>query len=240
MSTRGHIDGFHMMVVGKYFDVVDDFCNAEMVNKKYRGMIDKYKYNPVPLNDERCRRLFHGVETQHLYSKDDEVWKDGCIKGHVWWYPVNYGDYRKRKGKSNKYKCVEYTRRNTTRRICNIPEGVNVLGDCCFMQRSVSSITIPSTVSVIGMECFNGCISLSSISIPSSVSVIGDQCFCMCSHLLSIIIPSSVCVIEKECFYGCRSLSSISIPSTVSVIGKECFYGCSLLSSITVPICQCD
>ena len=48
MSTRGHIDSFNMMVVGKYFERVDDFCNAEMVNKKYAGNNKKVQIQPNP------------------------------------------------------------------------------------------------------------------------------------------------------------------------------------------------
>ena len=73
MSTRGHIDRSHMMVVGTYFEGIDDFMNVEMVNRRYRGMTGMYKYNPVVLNDERSREMFSGLETQHLYSEEDRA-----------------------------------------------------------------------------------------------------------------------------------------------------------------------
>lgn len=88
MSTRGHIDDSHMMIVGKYFENVEDFMNVKMVNKKYRCITETYKYNPIPLNDERTRRMFSGIETQHLYSEEDNVWNDGEITRHVHWDPI--------------------------------------------------------------------------------------------------------------------------------------------------------
>ena len=68
MSTRGHIDRFNMMVVGRYFEDTDDFCNLEMVNTKYRDMTGRYKYNPITVNNKRSRMMFSGVETQHICS----------------------------------------------------------------------------------------------------------------------------------------------------------------------------
>ena len=62
-SQRGKIDYFHMMVVGKYFKTIDDFVNVEMVNKKYKEIILRYKYNPIPLTNERIRKLFSNIET---------------------------------------------------------------------------------------------------------------------------------------------------------------------------------
>ena len=83
MNTRGHIDNFNMMVIGKYFEEVDDFMNTEIVNKEYEELTERYKYNPIPLNDKISREMFSGIETQHVYSEDDRVMSDGNIKRHV-------------------------------------------------------------------------------------------------------------------------------------------------------------
>ena len=100
---------------------------------------------------------------------------------------------------------------------------------------SLTSITIPSSVTSIGGSAFYGCTSLTSITIPESVTSIGSYAFYGCSSLTSVTIPDSVTSIEWGAFSGCSSLTSITIPDSVTSIGEWAFYGCSSLTSITIP-----
>ena len=88
---------------------------------------------------------------------------------------------------------------------------------------SLSSISIPDSVTSIGFCAFNGCTSLSSISIPDSVTRIGDNAFAFCDSLTAADIGSSVTSIGTWAFYCCRSLVSVSIPDSVIYIGTEAF-----------------
>ena len=100
---------------------------------------------------------------------------------------------------------------------------------------SLTSISIPSSVTSIGNGAFNECRSLTFINIPSSVTSIGEYAFRGCSALTSINIPSSVTSIETGAFNECSSLPSINIPSSVTSIGWYAFDGCSSLPSINIP-----
>ena len=102
-----------------------------------------------------------------------------------------------------------------------------------------SKLTIPEKangyrVTSIGDSAFFTCWSLSSITIPNSVTSIGSYAFYRTS-LSSITIPNSVTSIEDYAFFTCFSLSSITIPNSVTSIGNSAFYKCSSLSSITIP-----
>ena len=118
-----------------------------------------------------------------------------------------------------------------------IGTGVTTIGPFSFQYcYSLSSITIPNTVTSIGgTYAFNGCYSLQSITIPDSVTTIGTYAFYQCYSLQSITIPNGVTSIGNYTFSRCSSLSSITIPNTVISIGNYAFYGCSSLSSITIP-----
>ena len=55
------------------------------------------------------------------------------------------------------------------------------LVDKCFQDCSgLTSITIPSSVTSLGVACFEGCSGLTSITIPSSVTSLGNSCFKLC------------------------------------------------------------
>ena len=96
------------------------------------------------------------------------------------------------------------------------------------------SYIIPNSVTNIGDEAFDCCVSLTSINIPDSVTNIGNKAFSSCASLTSINIPDSVTNIGNEAFWGCESLTSINIPNSVTNIGDKAFESCSL-TSINIP-----
>ena len=99
---------------------------------------------------------------------------------------------------------------------------------------SLTSVTIPNSVTSIDSHAFFGCSSLTSISIPDSVTSIGYAAFRGCSSLTSVTIPNSVTSIGDEAFYGCSSLTSITIPDSVTSIGYKAFNGCSSLTGVYI------
>ena len=64
---------------------------------------------------------------------------------------------------------------------------------------------------VIGNQAFDGCSSLTSLTLPSSVTSIGGSAFSGCSGLTSLTLPSSVTSIGESAFSGCSGLSSIYV-----------------------------
>ena len=110
------------------------------------------------------------------------------------------------------------------------------IGDSAFEGcTSLTSITLPDSVTSIGSGAFIGCSSLTSITIPDSVTCIGDSAFEDCTSLTSITIPDSVTSLGNSAFSGCASLASITIPDSVTSIGDDAFRECSSLTSITIP-----
>ena len=91
------------------------------------------------------------------------------------------------------------------------------------------------TLTYIGDRAFEFCSSLTSVTIPNSVTRIGDWAFQGCYSLTSVTIPNSVTSIGKAAFKGCKSLKSVTIPNSVTSIGISAFRGCSSLTSVTIP-----
>ena len=97
---------------------------------------------------------------------------------------------------------------------------------------SLTSITIPDSVTSIGERAFDGCSSLTSRTIGNGVISIGEKAFDGCSSLTSITIPDGVTSIGSHAFYGCSSLTSITIPDGVTSIGSYAFYDCNSLKTV--------
>ena len=100
---------------------------------------------------------------------------------------------------------------------------------------SLTSITIPDSVTSIGSDAFYFCDSLTNVTIPNSVTSIGERTFSNCESLTSVTIGNSVTSIGGYVFSNCNSLTSVTIPNSVTSIGQSAFYECSSLTSITIP-----
>ncbi|EAX94931.1 surface antigen BspA-like [Trichomonas vaginalis G3] len=76
---------------------------------------------------------------------------------------------------------------------------------------NIEEIIIPTNIEIIGNECFSET-SISYISIPDSVTTLSTQCFSGCSQLdhVDISSTSGLTTIMGSIFEGCTSLSYIS------------------------------
>ena len=72
---------------------------------------------------------------------------------------------------------------------CTIPDSVTSIGERAFYSCTIESIVIPDSVTSIGERAFDST-NLTSISISNSVTSIGDQAFEDCSFLQSIVVDS--------------------------------------------------
>ena len=61
----------------------------------------------------------------------------------------------------------------------------------------------------IGSSAFAYCTSLTSVTIPNSVTSIGSSAFSSCNNLTSIVIPDSVTSIGNSAFYKCTGIEEI-------------------------------
>ena len=108
--------------------------------------------------------------------------------------------------------------------------GANIVSNT--YQDGKGVIVFDDDVKFIGMMAFKNDSTLTSISIPESVTVIHMTSFYNCTSLSSITIPMGVTDIKERAFHSCTSLKSIIIPNSVVAIGDRAFANCTSLTSI--------
>ena len=113
------------------------------------------------------------------------------------------------------------------------------------------SVKLGANIKTIGGEAFVNS-GIKEITIPSTVTDVGHQCFKNCRNLYSVKWISD-CAIPYECFMGCRSLKQfdfskckgiegwafsfsgikeITIPNNVELIKEGTFFHCEMLEKV--------
>ena len=111
---------------------------------------------------------------------------------------------------------------------------------------SLTSVTIPDSVTGIGNYAFKGCTSLTNIHVDANninyKSIDGNLYskdgktliqYAVGKTDTSFTIPDSVTNIDWYAFYNCTSLTNVTIPNSVTNIGDYAFFKCLSLSNIT-------
>lgn len=180
-------------------------------------------------------------DTYHIVTFGPKYGYVGDIKvGSTYVYVYQSGEYDYMIGSVNYYsRCAVICNYRGKGGSVTIPSSIDNLPVRGLYQtftydNTITEITIPNSVTIIGEMVFRECHSLTSVTIPNSVTSIGDEAFSTCSRLTSINIPNSIQSIGKEAFYKCYDLPSIEIPDSVTSIGEGAFDWCQNLTSLKI------
>jgi hypothetical protein len=122
----------------------------------------------------------------------------------------------------------------------SIPNSVEYLAG--FSRNKISTITIPSSVTTIGLSAFSNN-PLTDVQIPDSVATIEEWAF-LNTYLSDVVIPSSVKTIKAGAFAKNLRLKTISVPDKLESLGANVFdetpalhtiYYCGNLAGFPIP-----
>ena len=129
----------------------------------------------------------------------------------------------------------------------NIPKTSAIPASCFESCQSLKSVTIPETVTSIGVQAFSGCSSIGSVNIPAAVTHIGAKAFYNCSSVTAYTVTSGNTGYKAEngvlyTYDGTtliqyplgKSDTSFTVPSSAVTIGNGAF-GFSKLQKVTLP-----
>ncbi|MBQ6978640.1 MAG: leucine-rich repeat domain-containing protein [Paludibacteraceae bacterium] len=134
---------------------------------------------------------------------------------------------------------------------------VTSIGEKAFLGTSLSSISMPNTITSIrnaafydhrGItelalpnlqsvenEAFRYCVTLQRVIFPECLQQLGIIVFQRCLGLKEIQFPQSMTSIPPYTLYACTSLEHLDLPPALTNISHECFYACFSLKSISIP-----
>ena len=99
-----------------------------------------------------------------------------------------------------------------------IPEGVEIIHHSAFYRSKLASVSLPSTLKIIGSGAFSTSTDLTSCSLlPEGLEYIGESAF-ESTKLTSVTLPKSLRILGKMAFVCCDELVEINIPEGLEVI----------------------
>ncbi|MBQ6829582.1 MAG: leucine-rich repeat domain-containing protein [Clostridia bacterium] len=130
-----------------------------------------------------------------------------------------------------------------------IPEGVtSIAADVFFFSKTLTSITIPKTLTRIGPRAFERCQQLKAVFVSDLVSWMNvkfgdygsspvryaDSIYINGELLTHLVVPEEVLQINNATF-ACASITKITIPYGRTTINDHAFANCPSLVSVSIP-----
>ncbi len=100
---------------------------------------------------------------------------------------------------------------------------------------TITSITLPETLTNIGDYTFQGCTALATVNVPENVINIGKYAFHNCYLLSSKVVLKGVVTIGFGAFHSCYTISNLELGENLKNIGQNAFFGCSGIKTLTIP-----
>jgi hypothetical protein len=118
-----------------------------------------------------------------------------------------------------------------------LPLGLLLVPDrMCESLSTLVDVTLPDSITTLGMHAFDGCSSLTTITLPAALLDMGDHVFSMCKGLLTVDFPHfKGTELGHGVFQHCDVLEKIELPDGITTLKDMTFDSCPLLHTVTFP-----
>lgn len=120
----------------------------------------------------------------------------------------------------------------------------DIISEGAFKEASkLKSITLPSSITTIGIEAFSKCTQLVTVNFNDNITMIDERAFYGCSafqksnstaELANVVLPAKLALIEAQAFYQCSAIEKMTVGDALTEIGESAFEGCSKLADFVV------
>ena len=102
-----------------------------------------------------------------------------------------------------------------------------------LLDGTITSVTIPNSITSLRPYCFHNCSSLETVIAPT-VRSLYNYAFNNCGSLKNVTLSSNLGVVGQYAFCNCTSLESIDLGSDLETLNNYAFSGCTSLMNITI------
>ncbi|MBQ8387019.1 MAG: leucine-rich repeat domain-containing protein [Paludibacteraceae bacterium] len=123
--------------------------------------------------------------------------------------------------------------------------GLVEIKDQAFSYTNITSIEIPKSVTILGLNPFSYIPSLTKLSVkkghplfnsdPNSNAIIETATNTLVAGCRYSIVPNTITAVGKAAFMGCKGRTELSLPNSVKTINDSAYFGCIDLKSIDIP-----
>ncbi|ELP95298.1 hypothetical protein EIN_141400 [Entamoeba invadens IP1] len=244
------LDAFNFQIVAQHFCFSDDYLNAVLVCKKFACILDRFRYNPIPVTSTR---LFPCMETQYLYTDNDVELQN--IQHFVVLYPVDYSFVKSySKDTFHVFKNIRMTsddfpsqnsdqmenksssndsNENALLEELHQNRNIKILGNGFMGILNIKDFDIPKHITELEEAAFSDNTSLESVTFCDGLTSIPNSCFSDCVNLKTINLPPTITSIESKAFKGC-GIEEVTLSSTIMYVGSA-FMDCVHLKKVSLP-----
>lgn len=117
-----------------------------------------------------------------------------------------------------------------------IPEGIATVDDYTFFEMNdITSLTLPSSMRILGELAFYNCAGLKSIDFGNGIQQVSRMCFQNCKALTAVKIPASMRILGLQAFCYDEKISTLTIAEGLERMDDSVFLGCKAIRRVTLP-----
>ena len=222
---------FKSLRIGNNYSSTDTFISPEtFAGCNFTGLIIDGEAEVIVRGDFLFFESYSNNCGLTLEEGIEEIEEGACFSGFNFIGNINIPTSMEYVGDKAFYDC------NFTSLTFSEPSVMNYIDNEAFANNSLNGeIIFPSSLSVIGVNCFSGCIGIDGIALNDNLNFISTGAFQGCSSITGLSLTQNLSEIKEKAFYNCSSINGdLPVPESVVYIGSGAFEGCTSINDVYI------